>query len=109
MPKTNRDDTTELIRLALIGLDVQIAKLQEKRTELAALVGQQSVSASAEETTPKRHKMSAAAKAKISAAAKARWAKRKKAEAKAAKPTKTKRAPAKKGKSKTTNPEAESE
>jgi hypothetical protein len=75
MPGTKRDDPTELLRLALIGLDAQIAELQKTRAQLAALINQPSASPDVEAATPqKRRKLSNAARAKISAAAKARWA-----------------------------------
>jgi hypothetical protein len=83
MPRTKRDDPTELLRLALIGLDAQIAALQQTRAQLAALIDQPSASPDVEATTPqKRRKLSDAARAKISAAAKARWARERGAKAK---------------------------
>src|SRR5215813_5449100 len=42
MPKTKRTDPTELLRLALIGFDAQIAELQKIRAQLAALIDQPS-------------------------------------------------------------------
>lgn len=75
MPRTRRNDSAELLRLALIGLDAQIAKLQKTRAQLAALIDQRSAHPAVKEAAPrKRRKLSAAARAKISAAAKARWA-----------------------------------
>lgn len=89
---------SELIRLALTGLDTQIADLQEKRAQLAALTNEQSANATVKAPTPKQKtgKMSEEARAKISAAATARWAKVKKAKAEAAKSAATKKAPSKK-------------
>jgi hypothetical protein len=90
-------DQSELIRLALAGLDTEIAALQEKRAQLAALTNEQSASAAVKAATPKQKtgKMSAEARAKISAAATARWAKVKKAKAEAEKSA-VKKAPSKK-------------
>jgi hypothetical protein len=51
-------------------------KIESLQGELNKLLGEETVSAPAKQTAPKkRRKMSAAARAKISAAAKARWAK----------------------------------
>lgn len=83
MLKTKRDDPTELLRLALIGMDAQIAELQKTRAQLAALIDQPSASPEVETATPqKRRKLSDAARAKISAAQKARWARKRRAKAK---------------------------
>lgn len=107
MPTTRRDDPAELLRLALIGLDAQIAELQETRAQLAALIDQRSAGLAAEIAAPqKRRKLSAEARAKISDSAKARWARERKAKAQKpkktakktqskTKPTKAKKAPAK--------------
>jgi len=82
MPRTRRNDSAELLRLALIGLDAQIARLQETRAQLAALIDQRSAHPTVKApVSRKRRKLSAAARAKISAAAKARWAREKKAKA----------------------------
>jgi hypothetical protein len=87
MPKTKRDDPTELLRLALIGFDARIAELQKTRAQLAALIDQPPARPDVEAAAPrKRRKLSAEARAKISAAAKARWAREKKARAKNQKP-----------------------
>jgi len=87
MPKTKRDDPTELLRLALIGFDAQIAELQKTRAQLAELIDQAAARPDVEVAAPqKRRKLSAAARAKISAAARARWAREKKAKAKTQKP-----------------------
>ncbi|HKX32958.1 MAG TPA: hypothetical protein VJ302_35075 [Blastocatellia bacterium] len=87
MPRTRRNELSELIRLALIGLDAQIVELQGKRVQLAAMADQRSTVTAAETAAPsKRRKVSAATRARISAAAKARWATRKKAQAKNTKP-----------------------
>ena len=78
MPKTKRDDPAELLRLAITGLDEQIAEMQETRAQLAALIDQRSAGLAAETAPPrKRRKLSAEARAKISSAAKARWAREK--------------------------------
>ena len=76
-----------MIRLALAGIDAQIAALQEKRAQLAALTNQQSAGPAVKAAMPtsKGGKMSDEARAKISAAATARWARVKKAQAEAAK------------------------
>ena len=87
MPTTRRNDLAELLRLALIGFDAQIAELQERRAQLAALLDQRSAHSAAETAAPqKRRKLSAAARAKISASQKARWAKERKGEAEKQKP-----------------------
>ena len=77
------------MRLALAGLDTQIAELQQKRAQLAALTNGQPASQTVEAATPpqKTGKMSDEAKAKISAAAIARWARVKQEQAKAAEST----------------------
>src|SRR5262245_13014691 len=82
MSTTRGDNPAELLRLALIGLEAQIAELQETRTQLTALIGQRSVGPAEKAPAPrKRRKLSAAARAKLSAAAKARWEKERKAKA----------------------------
>src|SRR5262245_65416014 len=87
MPTTRRDDPAELIRLALIGLDAQIADLQETRAQLAALIDQRSAGLAAGTAAPqKRRRLSAAPRAKISAAQKARWAKERQGNAEKQKP-----------------------
>jgi hypothetical protein len=86
MPKNKKDDPAELLRLAITGLDEQIAELQEIHTQLAAMIGRPSVSLAVEAAAPqKRRKLSAEAREKISAAAKARWVRNRKAKAKAQK------------------------
>jgi hypothetical protein len=90
MPRINRNDPAKLIRLALIGLDAQIAELRERRAQLATLINQtSSISPEIVAAPQKRRKLSAAARAKISAAAKARWKREGEAKAKALKPKKT--------------------
>jgi hypothetical protein len=85
MLKTKRDDPAGLLRLAIPGLDEQIAELQETRSQLAALI-ERSAGLAAETAAPrKQRKLSAEARAKISAA-KARWARERKAKVKAQKP-----------------------
>ena len=83
MTKTKKDDPAELLRLAITGLDDQIAELQELQTQLTAMIGRPSASLAVEAAAPqKRRKLSAEAREKISAAAKARWARERKAKAK---------------------------
>src|SRR5882724_10914540 len=99
MPNTKSFNQSELIRLALAGLDAQIAELQEKRAQLAALTNSQSAGSAVKATAPQQKggKMSDEARAKISAAATARWARVKKAQAEAAKSAPAaKKAPTKK-------------
>jgi len=87
MLTTKKDDLAESLRLALIGLDAQIADLRDARAQLAALIDQPSAGSPVKVEAPrKRRKLSAAARAKISAAAKARWAREKKAKVKTRKP-----------------------
>jgi hypothetical protein len=86
MPRNKKDNTAELLRLAITGLDNQIAELQEIQTQLSAMVGRPSASLAVEAAAPqKRRKLSAEAREKISAAAKARWARDRKAIVKAQK------------------------
>lgn len=98
---TGGQDQAELITLALIGLDVQIRELQEKRAQLAALVGSSSSPKAAPVAAPKaaaapaaaaapsaapagkKRVFSAATRKKLKIAAKRRW-ERKRAEEKAA-------------------------
>jgi hypothetical protein len=83
MSTTRRNDLAESLRLALDGLDTQIAELRETRAQLATLIDRRPASPAAfAAESRKRRKLSAAARAKISAAAKARWAQKKKARAK---------------------------
>src|SRR5262245_38917483 len=86
MPTTRRNDPAELLRLALDGLDAQIAELLKTRAQLAAMIDQPPAGPVIEAAAPIKRKMSAAARAKISAGAKARWAREKKAKAKTQKP-----------------------
>jgi hypothetical protein len=71
---------SELIELALRGIDAQIAELEQKKKELSAQirkpVGRPSKAAAADKPEPPtgRRKMTAAGRAKLRAAAKARWA-----------------------------------
>jgi len=115
MPKTKKDNTAELLRLAITGLDDQISELQEIQTQLAAMIGRPPASPAVEveaAAPQKRRKLSAEAREKISAAARARWARDRKAKAKAkkakpatekakskGKPAKARPSPAKKKKS----------
>ena len=99
MSNTKPFNQSELIRLALAGLDTQIAELQEKRAQLAAISNQHPVETAviAATAAAKKGGMSDEAKAKISAAAKKRWAKVRRAKADSAKSAPTaKKASAKK-------------
>lgn len=99
MFNTKSFDQSELIRLAIVGIDTQIAELQGKRAQLAAMTNEQPSTSTVKAVTPlqkKTGKMSEEARAKISAAATARWAKVKKAKAEAAKTAAAKKAPSKK-------------
>jgi hypothetical protein len=128
MPTTNRrDNPAEAIRLALIGLDAQIADLWETRAKLVALIDQPPTGSAVKMAEPRKRRLSAEAKAKISAAAKARWARERRANTKTQKPkkaakktqskaktsktqpapAKAKKSPAKKGKSKLSTPAVE--
>ena len=124
MLTTKRYDPTESLRLALIGLDAQIAELRETRAQLAALIDQPSADSAVKVAAPRKRRLSAEARAKISAAGKARWARARRVEAKTQKPKKAakkrqskaktsktwlapaeaKKSPAKKGKSKSSTP-----
>jgi hypothetical protein len=99
MPITKRDDVADLLRLAIAGLDTQIAELREKRVQLTVLINGQPAGPGVKVATPRnRRKLSAAARAKISAAQKARWVKERKGKAEKQKPNaaaKTARAKAK--------------
>jgi len=90
MPTARRNDPAELLRLALDGLDTQIAELREISIKLAAMIDQPAAGPTVEVAAPqKRRRLSAAARAKISAAAKARWDRERKARAKEQKPKET--------------------
>ncbi len=88
MPTIRRDNPLELLRLALNGIDAQIAELQKMRAQLAAMIDQPSAGPDVAAAAPQKRKLSAAARAKISAAAKARWARVRKEKAAAQKPKK---------------------
>jgi hypothetical protein len=86
MPKAKRDDPAELLRLAITGLDEQIAELRRMRAQLSAMIDRPSTDLVVKAAPPqKRRKLSAEAREKISAAAKARWARERKTKAKAQK------------------------
>lgn len=87
MPTTKKDDPAELLRLAIIGLDAQIAESRETRAKLAAMIDGQPAGRTAKVAGPgERRKLSAEARAKISIAAKARWARDREAQAQKQKP-----------------------
>jgi len=76
---------TELVKLALEGLDAKIQALQEQRAKLAKMTSggggggkapaaRKSASVKASAAPPAKRKVSAATKRKLKAAAKARWA-----------------------------------
>lgn len=75
---------TELVKLALEGLDAKIQALQEQRAKLAKMTGgggggrpaaaRTTASVKASAAAPAKRKVSAATKRKLKAAAKARWA-----------------------------------
>lgn len=113
MSTINQDNPTELLQRTLAAFDSQIAELQAKRAQIAALLGAPAAKTAAPKVTatkateaPKQWKMSDEARARISAAAKKRWAAKKKADKAeaAAKPaeakTKPTKAPAKKASTK---------
>ena len=65
MPKTKKMTLPKLIRLAITGLDDQIAELQEIQTQLSAMIGPPSASLAVEAAAPqKRRKLSAEARRK---------------------------------------------
>lgn len=89
MPKSMSFDPNQHIANALAEYDAQIAQLQKRRAQLAAIIGGGSASVSAKPAKAKaaapaaggakpKRKMSAAARKKISDAQKARWAAQKK-------------------------------
>lgn len=78
---------SDLLRLAMIGYNMQIAELQERRAQLAAMIHEKPQRPAAKVIAPKkRRKLTAAARAKISAAQKARWTEDKKKNAEEARP-----------------------
>ena len=82
MPRTKSFDATTHLTNALAAIDADLASLQKKRAQLAAIIGNAVVVkskvkvAAVTEAKPKR-KMSAAARKKISEAQKKRWAEQK--------------------------------
>ena len=109
MPRTSTQQS-DLVNFALIGIDLQIKELGEKRRELSALLPARGRSAEIDPTletsgrgapemaSPRRkRKVSAATRAKLKASAKARWARvRKQAGGKSARQRQTPAAAAKK-------------
>jgi hypothetical protein len=82
MPRKRGTSQSELIKLAIEGLDAQIQALQEKRAELTKMTGggsrpagrSASVKASASKPAKARRKVSLATRRKLRDAAKKRWA-----------------------------------
>lgn len=84
MTTTKRATPSELLRLAIIGIDEQITELSDARERLAAMINHApTVSDVRAPATKKRRKITRAARKKMREAAKARWAKVREAEAKA--------------------------
>ena len=52
MPTTKKDDPAELLRLAIIGLDAQIAESRETRAKLAAMIDGQPAGRTAKAAGP---------------------------------------------------------
>lgn len=82
-PKSGGNQS-DLIRLAIAGIDAQIKELSEKRVELAAMVAGAPAAAprkgrpaakKAAATPAKKRKVSAATRKKLKERAKARWEK----------------------------------
>ncbi len=87
MPITIRDDLADLLRLAIVGLDAQIAELRERREQLMALINGQPAGPGVKVAKSRnRRALSAAARAKTSAARKARQARERKGKAEKLKP-----------------------
>jgi hypothetical protein len=84
-------DQSELVKLAIVGIDVQIRELQEKRAQLVQMASGAAVAPRVAATAPaakaapagKKRVFSEATRNKLKLAAKRRWA-RQRAEAKAA-------------------------
>jgi hypothetical protein len=74
MPKAEADH--QILRMALIGYEAEREKIDEKMSEIRALLGGRSTTAAIEESAPvrKRRRMSKEARARIGAATRARWA-----------------------------------
>src|SRR5262249_2628337 len=89
---------------AIGTLDAQIAKLQEMRAQLAAMIAGAPAGQGVSAAAPQKRRLSAAARAKISAAAKARWERERKAKAKAQKQKQKKAAKKKQSKAKPIEP-----
>jgi hypothetical protein len=89
--------TNQIITAAIDGFEAQKTRIDAKIAELRALLpggSAETTAATSEPATPKRRKMSAAARKRIGDAQRKRWAESKKSEAPATAPAKT--APAKK-------------
>ena len=74
MPRSKSFDPNQHIAKALSALDSQIATLQAKRSQLAAIIGSGKATAKAAPATKSTRAMSPEAKQKISEAQKKRWA-----------------------------------
>ncbi len=79
MPQSKSFDPNQHIAKALVALDKQIAELQSKRAQLAAIVGGKAPKASKAAGEKPKRAMSEAARKKISDAQKKRWRDQKKA------------------------------
>ena len=85
MPRGKANNQSELIQLALVGIDARIAELEQKREELtgqggrASATGRRATTDDGSQATrgKKRRRFSATTRAKLSAAAKARWSRAK--------------------------------
>ena len=76
-------DQSELVKLAIVGIDVQIRELQEKRAQLVQMAAGAAAPAAKAAPAGKKRVFSAATRNKLKLAAKRRWA-RQRAEAKVA-------------------------
>ena len=84
MPRGKSKQDSVMLSMALVGYEVEKKKIEEKIRELRSTLegkatGKQSPAADSE--TPKRRKLSAAARKRISLAQKKRWAEQRKAKA----------------------------
>jgi len=83
MPRRKSNHQSELLELALLGIDVQIAELEQKRAKLRGQAGAHPPSSNSSITNTsattskprKKRRFSAAHRAKLRAAAQRRWGK----------------------------------